>query len=32
MLELEGRTFAIRNGEKETRESLAAEEILLLSS
>jgi hypothetical protein len=28
-LELKGRIFAIANGEKETREFLAAEEILL---
>jgi len=30
LLELEGRTFAIRNGEKKTREFLVAEEMLLL--
>lgn len=29
LLELKGRTFAIRNGEKKTREFLLAEEMLL---
>jgi hypothetical protein len=31
LLELHGRTFAIRNGEKKTREVLAAKEEMLLS-